>query len=165
MKFDDLKKGDNIFIDENIFVYNFGGQSNECKEVLLRSAKGELTGYTLTSILAEVLHRLMIAEAIEKDYISDKNPVKSLKRNPEVIKQLSTYIHNVNKISEMNIKIVELTNKFIKESSKIRRSEGLLTNDSIVAASMKNLGLKNLITNDSDFDHIKWLRIYKPSDL
>ncbi len=58
MNFEDLKKGNRIFIDANIFVYNFGGQSNECKEVLLRCARGELTGYTLTSILAEVLHRL-----------------------------------------------------------------------------------------------------------
>lgn len=165
MRFDNLKKGVSIFIDANIFIYNFGGQSTECKEVLLRCAKGELIGYTVPSILAEVLHRLMIAEAIEKGYISDKNPVKSLREKPEIVKKLSTYSHDVEKIGEMNINIVNLTNELINKSAKIRQSEGLLTNDSILVASMKDLGLSKLVTNDSDFGKIKWLRIYKPTDL
>lgn len=68
MRFSDLKKDDDIFIDANIFIYNFGAQSGECRELLLRCARGELTGYTLTSVLSEVLHRSMVAEAIEKGY-------------------------------------------------------------------------------------------------
>jgi predicted nucleic acid-binding protein len=165
MTFDNLKKGDSIFIDANIFVYNFGAQSAECKELLLRCARGELIGCTLTSVLSEVLHRLMIAEAIEKGHITDKNPVKKLRENPEIIKKLTTYIHDVEKIGEMNINIIALTNELIKKSAKIRQTEGLLTNDSIVVAAIKDLGLSNLVTNDSDFDHIKWLYVYKPADL
>ncbi|MEK6679882.1 MAG: PIN domain-containing protein [Nitrospirota bacterium] len=165
MKFDELKKGESIFIDANIFIYHFGGQSDECKEILIKCAKGDLKGYTLTSILAEVLHRLMIAEAIEKGYISGRNPVRELKANPEIIKKLSSYIRSVDKINEMNIQIIGLTKELISESGKIRRLEGLLTNDSLVLIVMKEFDLKNLITNDNDFNHIKWLRIYKPSDL
>jgi len=165
MTFDNLKKGDSIFIDANIFIYNFGAQSAECKELLLRCAKGDLTGYTLTSVLSEVLHRLMIAEAIEKGHITDKNPLKKLRENPEIIKKLTTHIQNVEKIGEMNINVVSLTHELIKKSAKIRQSEGLLTNDSIVVAAIKDLGLSNLVTNDSDFDHIKWLYVYKPADL
>jgi hypothetical protein len=47
MMFKDLKKGDSIFLDANIFIYNFGAQSDECREVLLRCARGELTGYNI----------------------------------------------------------------------------------------------------------------------
>jgi len=65
----------------------------------------------------------------------------------------------------MNIRIIALTNELINKSAKIRQSEGLLTNDSIVITAMKDLGLSNLVTNDSDFDHIKWIRVYKPADL
>lgn len=165
MTFNSLKKGDIIFIDANIFIYNFGAQSVECKELLLRCAKGDLTGYTLTSVLLEVLHRLMIAEAIERGYITDKSPLKKLRENPEIIKKLTTYIQNVEKIGEMNINVVSLTHELIKKSAKIRQSEGLLTNDSIIVAAIKDLGLSNLGTNDSDFDDIKWLNIFKPSDL
>jgi len=53
MMFKDLNKGDSIFIDANIFIYNFGAQSDDCSEVLLRCARGELTGYTLTSVLSK----------------------------------------------------------------------------------------------------------------
>ena len=165
MTFDELKHGDKIFIDANVFVYNFGGRSLECKELLLRCAKGEIAGYTMTSVLTEVLHRLMIAEAIEKGLITEKNPLRKLGENPEIIKKLTTYIKNVEKISEMNIKIIVLTNELIKKSAKIRQTEGLLTNDSLVVAALKDLGQSNLATNDSDFDNIKWLCIYKPSDL
>lgn len=165
MTFNDLKKGDSIFIDANIFVYNFGAQSVECKELLLKCARGELIGYTLTSVLSEVLHRLMVAEAIEKGYITEKNPIKKLRENPEIVKKLITHIHNVEKIGEMNINIIALTNEMIKKSAKVRQNEGLLTNDSIIVAAIKDLGLSNLGTNDSDFDDIKWLNIYKPSDL
>ncbi len=165
MIFNDLKKGDSIFIDANIFIYNFGAQSDECREVLLECARGELTGYTLTSVLSEVLHRLMIAEAIEKGYISDKNPVRRLRENPGIIKKLSTYIHDVEKIKEMNINIVTLTVDLLERSAKIRKSEGLLTNDSLMVAAIKDLGLSKLVSNDNDFDHIKWLHVYKPADL
>lgn len=92
MIFDNLKNGDNIFIDANIFIYNFGARSPECKELLLRCATGEVAGYTMTSVLSEVLHRLMIAEAIEKGLITERNPVRKLRENPEIIKKLTTYI-------------------------------------------------------------------------
>lgn len=85
MKFDDLKRKDRVFIDANIFIYNFGGRSLECKELLLKCAKNELKGNTSTLILAETLHRLMVGEAIEKRLITSKNPVRKLKQNPEII--------------------------------------------------------------------------------
>ena len=165
MKFDALRSGDRVFIDANIFIYNFGAHSPECKDVLLRCAKGELLGITSTFILAEVLHRLMIAEAIEKELITKKDPVKKLRDNPEIIKKLSTYIHNIEQISNMNVEIVQLTLDCIKKSAQIRLSEGILTNDSLVVSTMKEVRISNLITNDSDFDRIEWLQIYKPSDV
>ncbi len=119
----------------------------------------------LTSVIAEVIHRLMIAEAIEKGHITEKNPLKKLRENSEIIKKLTTYSKNVEKISEMNIKIIALTNELIKKSSKIRSAEGLLTNDSLIVAALKDANLVNLATNDNDFYSVKWLTVFKPSDL
>jgi len=42
MKFDNLKRKDRVFIDADIFIYNSGGHSFECKEFLLKCAKNEL---------------------------------------------------------------------------------------------------------------------------
>lgn len=88
-----------------------------------------------------------------------------LSESPEIVKKLSTYASNVEKISEMNITIIPLTNKLLKKSSRVRLTEGLLTNDSLMIAAMRDLKLTNLATNDSDFDRLKWLRVYKPADL
>jgi predicted nucleic acid-binding protein len=165
MRFDDLKRRERVFIDANIFIYNFGGQSIECKEFLSRCAKYELRGVTSTFILAEVLHRLMVGEAIEKGLITSKNPVQKLKRHPEIIKELSTYISNVRKIPAMNIHVYDLSLDIIQESGRVREKEGLLTNDSLTLATMKRYRVPRLITSDDDFDHVKGIRVYKPSDI
>ncbi|MDA8083450.1 MAG: PIN domain-containing protein [Nitrospiraceae bacterium] len=165
MTLDQIRTGDHVFIDANIFIYNFGGQSTECRDFLIRCAKNDVAGYTLTSVLAEVLHRLMIAEAVMKGFIPEKNPLKLLGEKPEIIRMLFSYAGNVEKISNMNIRILPLTEDIIRKSARIRRSEGLLTNDSLVVAAVKDLGLNTLASNDGDFDHIRWLRVAKPSDL
>lgn len=163
MKLDDLKPEDRVFIDANIFIYNFGGYSLECKDLLLKCAKKELIGNTSTLILAETLHRLMVGEAIEKKLVASKNPVQKLKQHPEIIRQLSTYNYNVQKIEEMNINILDLSLEIVQESAKIRHKEGLLTNDSLMVATMKKYKIGKLITNDDDFDNINWIEVYKPS--
>jgi predicted nucleic acid-binding protein len=165
MRFDNLKPKQRIFIDANIFIYSFGGQSIECKELLSKCAKYELRGNTSTLILAEVLHRLMIAEALEKELIGSKNLVRQLKQHPEIIRKLSTYNANVQKISEMNIEILDLTLEIIRESAKTREKEGLLTNDSLALTTMKKYQLFHLITSDGDFDSIEGINVYMPSDL
>ena len=165
MNFSELKNNNRVFIDANIFIYNFTGLSRECKNLLLKCENEEIKGYTSTSILAEVLHRLMIAEAIEKGYISEKNPVKKLKEQPEVIKNLSTYNICVDKIFDMNINIIDLSSEIFRSSAHIRNSDYLLVNDSLVVSAMKYFEITNLATNDYDFDKIEWIKVYKPSDL
>lgn len=55
----ELRDGDRVFIDANVFICHFGGRSLECKSFLERCAGRELLGYTSTAVLAEVLHRGM----------------------------------------------------------------------------------------------------------
>ena len=71
----ELRDGDRVFIDANIFIYHFGGRSPQCKTFLERCARREPLGYTATPVLAEVLHRLMVAEAITKGLVTSKTAV------------------------------------------------------------------------------------------
>lgn len=91
--------------------------------------------------------------------------MKKLKANPGIVRNLSEYNNQAASISGMNIRILEITSRIMISSAHIRRTEGLLTNDSIAAAVMKEDKISNFATNDDDFDHIQWLNIYKPSDL
>lgn len=165
MTFDDLQNGDRVFIDANIFIYHFSGFSLACKALFDRIFQNELTAYTSTSVLAEVLHRLMIAEAIEKGYIPAGQPAKKLKKRPDVIRKLSNYNRDVAKVSTMNVEILNSTQIGLQKSARIQETEGLLTNDSLIIATMKEMPLTKLATNDKDFGRINWLTIYTPNDL
>jgi len=83
----ELQGGHSVFIDANIFIYHFGGHSPQCKAFLERCAQRELLGYTSTPVLAEVLHRLMVAEAIMKGLVTAKTAVRKLGKTPDLVKQ------------------------------------------------------------------------------
>lgn len=161
----ELRDGDSMFIDANIFIYHFGGRSPECKAFLERCARRELLGYTATPVLAEILHRFMVAEAIMKGLVTAKTAVKKLRETPALVKQLTQYQEEVNKISQMNITILALTSEIVQTSGDVRRSEGLLTNDSLIVACMRAQGLSKLATADGDFDQVSRIEMYKPTDL
>lgn len=165
MSLADLQEGERVFLDANIFIYHFVGRSAQCKALLQRCACRELVGYTSTSVLAEVLHRLMVAEAFEQGLVTAKAAVKQLKEKPELVKQLTTYNENVSKIRRMNLTILSLTPDVLIKSEAIRKSEGLLTNDSFAVVFMRDSGLTKLATTDSDFERVSGLEVYKPADL
>ncbi|MBM4259077.1 MAG: PIN domain-containing protein [Deltaproteobacteria bacterium] len=161
----ELRDGHSVFVDANIFIYHFGGHSPQCKALLERCARREVQGYTSTPVLAEVLHRLMVAEAITKGLVSAKTAVRKLGETPALVKQLTQYQDHANKIPLMNITILALTSEIVQTSATVRQGEGLLTNDSLVVACMRTHGLKKLATANGDFDHINDLEVYKPTDL
>ncbi len=161
----ELLDGDSVLLDANIFIYHFGGRSPECKTFLERCARRELLGYTSTPILAEVLHRLMIAEAIAKGLVTAKTAIRRLGESPELVKQLARYQEDVDKIFQMNLTIVVLTSEVVRRSAEVRKSEGLLTNDSLVVACMRAQGLTKVATANGDFDKVSGITVYKPTDL
>jgi predicted nucleic acid-binding protein len=161
----DLRDGDRVFIDATIFIYHFGGRSLECKALLERCARRALLGYTSTPILAEVLHRRMVAEAIAQGLVTARTAVRKLGETPEMVKQLIQYQEDVSKIPHMHLTILPLTLEIIQASAEVRKGEGLLTNDSFVIAFMRAQGLTNLATANGDFDRVGGIAIYKPTDL
>jgi predicted nucleic acid-binding protein len=164
MTFDELRDGEAIFLDANIFVYHFLGLSPQCKHLLKRCCDGLLQGTTASFILAETVHRLMVAEAVEQQLVTSKNALKKLRERPGIVQQLRKHAEIVHTIRAMNIESVALTTT-VEASATVRRQYGLLTNDSILVAVMKELGLRSLATLDKDFDRVKELRIYKPTDV
>jgi uncharacterized protein len=161
----DLRDGDRVFIDANIFIYHFGGRSRECKALLERCARRALLGYTSTPVLAEVRHRRMVAEAIATGFVTARTAVRKLGETPEIVKQLTQYQDDVRKIPQMRLTIFPLTLDIVQASAEVWKSEGLLTNDSFVVACMREQGLTQLATANGDFDRIGGMTIYKSTEL
>jgi predicted nucleic acid-binding protein len=165
MTFDELRNGEAIFLDANIFVYHFLGLSQQCKHLLKRCHEGVLQGKTASFIGAETVHRLMVAEAVEQKLVTSKNALKKLRERPEFVQQLRKHAESVPTIRAMNIESVALTTATVEASAAVRRQYGLLTNDSILVTVMQELGLTSLATLDKDFDQVEWLKVYKPTDV
>jgi len=160
-----LPAGQTVFIDANIFIYHFTGLSQECSSFLERCERGELWGVTAVHILLEVLHRLMMIEAVTKGLVTSGNVARKLREKPNVVKQLADYQTQTEAISEMGIEVVGLTSDVLKVSYPYRRRDGLLVNDSLTAAVMEAEGILCLATADLDFTRVEGLRVYRPMDL
>jgi len=51
----------------------------------------------------------------------------------------------------------------IKRSQNMKRRYGLLSNDVLSLQIREDLKINNLASNDSDFERVNFIRLYKPS--
>ncbi|MGB7293988.1 MAG: PIN domain-containing protein [Candidatus Aminicenantales bacterium] len=165
MRLKDIPAGAEIFIDANIFVYHFTGNSAECSEFLTRCEEGELNGVTSTIVNAEVMHRLMTAEAEFKKLAKAPHVLRKLTDRPEIVRRLTDYFAAGQAIYEIGIKILPLTAEVLLNSQSVRARYGLMVNDSLIAATMEEAGIDVLATNDDGFSRVDWIRVYEPEDL
>ncbi len=159
----DISFGTKIFIDSNILIYHFLGISESCTNFLRRGEIGDIEVYTSTIVLAEVLHRLMIAEVVEKYNVEPKKALKLLKEKPKIVPTLGKGEKAIQRIPEFNIKILPFPMEAILQSRKIRREYSLLTNDSLNLYIMRVNHLSYIATNDADFERVKGIKVWKPS--
>ena len=77
-----------VFIDSDIFIYHFLDLSKDCSNLLERAERREIRAYASTVVLGEVLHKLMLSEAMEKYGTKPYQTIRYLKEHPELIKLL-----------------------------------------------------------------------------
>jgi len=154
-----------VFVDANIFIYHFTGLSQECSDFLGRCERAELWGGTGIHLLLEVLHRLMMVEAVTKGLITPGNVAKKLREKPHVVEQLVDHQIQTEAILEMGIDVAGLTPDHLKASLRYRRRDSLLVNDSLTVAAMETERISNLATADPDFARVEVIQVYSPQDL
>jgi predicted nucleic acid-binding protein len=160
----DIPEGTSVFIDANILAYHrmtVTALTPACTTFLKRVEQQELPGYTSTALLAEAVHKIMLAAAVQQHGLPEKGIVTRLKEKPELIKVLTPQ-NVVETVEKMNVVIVTVTSDHIKQAEKLFAQHGLLTNDSITLAIMQQLGITNIATNDDDFDSVDWVKVWKP---
>lgn len=160
-----LPNGAQVLVDANILLYHLGGLSAECTEVLRRVARREITPFLTTVIIAEVLHRRMMTEAVSRKLISPGQPLKKLKANPSVILSLAGYINDVESILKLPFQVIEVTLQDIQNSNNLRQKHGLFVNDSINLICAQRLGISHFVTHDSDFARVSTITVWQPTDV
>ncbi len=166
MKLPEIKDGQAIFIDANIFIYHFTGASKECKELLKACDQRRLSGFTSTTVLAEVCHRLMIIEAISSKLVKSTKQVSLyLQKHPALVKQLSEYYTQTTNIFSWSIQIIIPPQDIIIRSQIYRQRFSMFTNDSFIPIYMETAGITNLASADKIFCSIPHLNLFAPSDI
>lgn len=155
-----------VFIDANIFVYHFSGPTEltpACSVFLRRIEDRDLMGFTSLTVVAEVLHRLMIIEATEMLQVEAKRVVRYLKEHPTEVRKLTKHLAVPEKIHTMGVHILAPTLDDLLASQEFKITFGFLTNDAINLAVMKRHHLTHIATNDPDFERVGYLKVWRPS--
>lgn len=164
----DLEDGSSVFVDANIFIYHFSQKSKfnaDSTNFLERIEKGKITGITSTSVVQEVTHRMMIIEAAAALQAKDlKDLVKHLKAHPDIVQQLEGHRTVPEKICAFNLDILSPDIRTIERSQEMKSRYGFLSNDALSLQIMKDVNVTNLASNDSDFERVDFIKLYKPSE-
>lgn len=162
MTLDEVPSGQCLFLDANIFIYHFTGRSPSCRRLFERSTAGEVQAICGVHIVHEVLHRLMVLEALQKRLVTPGNVVRKLKEKPEIIKGLVSYQRDAGRILALGVEVLPVDLNLILASRGVRQRFGLLTDDSLSVALMEQQGVSSIASLDGDFARIPGIKVYAP---
>jgi predicted nucleic acid-binding protein len=159
-----VPNGSDVFIDANVFIYGLTARSAQCKTFLERCSREEVTGITLFECANDATHQFMKAEAVEKGHCAGQAR-KYLSQHPEIVRQLTDYWANTQRLLALNVLFVPIELKIVAAAQPERVSAGLLTNDSIIIAAMRDFGVLSIATNDRQFDAVAGITVFSPTDI
>lgn len=164
-----IPSGERVFVDANIIYYYLADvpalhELGEASRGLLRRvASSDLEGHTVASAAADAAHKIMLLEATQRFGESRAGMAHRLNDRPDWLSQLRLHQLTVPAILEIGIAIHPTTADILGDAARVSTAHGILTNDAIIVATMQRLGIEWLATNDTDFDRVPWVKVWKPS--
>lgn len=169
--------GTDIFVDTNIFHFAFQGKSPACIHFLERIARNEIEAYVNIQVLADLLHKLMFAEALVKGCTRSTNP-QELKRYLKDCRAnrlellLTDYQAQFETIIALGLPVLPINEQLLIETKAERARYYLMTGDSVHLGTMvrrkvnrRKVPLQHIATYDGDFAYISDLTVWKPLDI
>jgi predicted nucleic acid-binding protein len=161
----EVTHGTRVFIDANIFVYHFSADSrlnSACTSFLASVEQGRLVGITSAAVIQETAHRVMMAEALLAcPHVKGNDLIKYLKTHPDIVKTLRLNQDIASIIASLNIEILPISASLIERSRQMKARYGFLSNDALTLP-MTDLEVSAIATNDSDFERVEAITVYKP---
>ncbi len=159
-----------IFVDANIFIYHFNGNSATCTAFVDRIANDDVNAYVNTQVLSDLLHKMMCAEAVAKGFITNAGAGKMktwLANNRALASRLRKYQAQFEFLLGIGVKVLPVTKKTLTDSKRERAAHALMTGDSLNICSMvrSKPRLSHIATRDADFGHIPALTVWQPQDV
>ena len=134
-----------------------------CHDFFVAIESGAYNGFTSTLVLNEVLHKLILAEATNTYGLrSEHDAANVLKQNPEKIMGLSQVWKTYSDIKDYPIIICSCDESVLDMAVNLSNKYGLLISDATHLAVIKSEGISNIATNDTDFQRLNEIDVYKP---
>jgi predicted nucleic acid-binding protein len=163
--FDDLQNGDAVFVDANTLIYHFTNHAKygaACTRLVERIENKELQGFTLAHSLADVAHRLMTLEAMNRLSWPATGLAARLKKHHTEIPKLTQYAPATAKVGQLGLQVFPVTEQLVLAATRFSHQFELLTGDALIVAVMHQQGLSKLASEDSDLDRVPGITRYPP---
>ncbi len=108
----------------------------------------------------EVIHRAIVQEAAEKLNLRGGELLQYLKKHPDAIKGLVRHRTVPGIIYRLGVSIEPVTYHDVHNSRWARQNYGLMANDSLTSAFMRDRHIRHLATNDDDFKRAPDIKVW-----
>jgi predicted nucleic acid-binding protein len=155
-----------VFIDSNIFTYFLLRDADffeKCSRFLKDIESGYFIGFINNIVVSETMFNFVKAEVCKNNGLKSNEFIRFAKENPESIGVVDiSDVIDVFAIANLNL--VNVPPKLIP-MLKDAHKKSLLSNDAFHLLTMQYLSIKDIVTNDSDFDDITGIKVWKPETL
>jgi predicted nucleic acid-binding protein len=162
----EIPSGTRAIFDTNIFVYYATAHpvyGSPCRAIIKRVEKDEIEGIIPAVVMNELLHNFILIELIKKDFATDRRDAIALvKKNPSVIRNLTSAWDLFEAIPEMGFTIIEDERGITDRMYYFSKELSLMAKDATVVSYAHKFEISHIITNDQDFMRIPWLSIWSP---
>ncbi len=161
----DIPPGTHCFVDANIFYYHLVETpplSEECSNFFERVEKQEIIASTSSVAVAEAIHKVMLADAVAQHNLDRAGLAHRLQRHRQLIVTLTDHTKVTALVRALAIQVEPVTLTTLERATSISTKYQLLTNDALAVAVMEQLGLKDLATNDENFDAVTGFTMWMP---
>jgi predicted nucleic acid-binding protein len=160
-----IPKGEVVLLDANVLIYASRGVSEQCDQLLSRCAEREISCIISSTQFAEVMHRLMLAEARDNGWISGSNPARQLSERPERIRSLYRYEQAMRSLLGLGVVLEPVAREDFLTAMAVQRQTGLMTNDAILIACAERLRVQAIASADQQLSNVRGIILYSPDDI
>ena len=165
MRFIDIPTGTSVYLDANVFVYDFGPDplfGIPSQNLLERIELGDLHVFCSTHELSNVAHRLMTLEACQTFGWPYAGIGQRIRNHRTDITRLNHYRRALDEIVAIGVRVLSVTEQHVLRAGDLSQQHGLLSGDALIVAVMQAHYLTSLASNDADFDRVPSVNRYGP---
>jgi predicted nucleic acid-binding protein len=88
---------------------------------------------------------------------------KQLRQDPSAVMHLSKFHQSIAEVPKLGIRILTIPETLVETAAMLSRQTGLLSDDALILALMRQHGLSKIASHDADFDRVPGLTRYAPA--